>query len=173
MDSASFSSTMLYPTLPALPRPSAPPLYPELDNSYDSLIPPEPSAPPAEDSDAYAAAVDSDTKLAETMPASQLPPLPEFFIHEVRQSDTLQGLCLQYKISIRELKRYNQFPRVRIALAWHKKCSHAVALQENFRIMKKLRIPLVKGARLQEPATQVGFYKQMRKLFLSLCIHKI
>ena len=116
MDSESFSSAMLYPLLPALPQPSAPPMYPQLDSYYGAYAPPEPSAPHAEDLDAYITAVDSDTKLAEVAPTSQPSPLPEFIIHEVRQSDTLQGLCLRYKISIRDLKRYNQFPRVRIAL---------------------------------------------------------
>ena len=43
--------------------------------------------------------------------------LPPFITHVVRTTDTLQGICLRYKVTVREVKRHNDFPKVREAVS--------------------------------------------------------
>jgi hypothetical protein len=117
-------------------RPSAPPAADECAESFAeedvSKIGPEDGAGGGSGASAGAKACagagiwgdedDADGRKATEDVARACPPPqepPAFIEHVVRTTDTLQGLCLWYKISVRELKRWNDFPRVRTcAVLW-------------------------------------------------------
>ena len=81
-----------------------------------------PSAPPKEEEDEEEKK-ESCQDDAET--------LPEFFEHEVMPQDTLAGLRIRYKVSVRELRLHNDF------------------FGDNFRLCKVLRIPAKPGVTLK------------------------
>lgn len=100
------------------------PTYPP----YGAYVPPEPSAPPAEHWPHSLHEVASDTKHDDpsTVPDEGVfvgQPVPEIIEHVVSQADTLQGLLLRYNITLRELKKWNQFPRVRDVCDFLSPCS--------------------------------------------------
>jgi hypothetical protein len=95
--------------------------YPDFPSylPYGAYIPPEPSAPPADCWPHSLREVGLETKHDdELVPAPDAgvfvgQPVPEIIEHVVSLADTLQGLLLRYNITLRELKKWNQFPRVR------------------------------------------------------------
>ena len=105
------SASLAYPLLPPM-EPSAPPYvpYPPPANS-DSYAAPAPSAPPG---DGWLVAGESKGDEPSTDVKHAPGSVPEVIEHIVMQSDTLQGICLRYNVTLRELKRWNQFPRVRV-----------------------------------------------------------
>ena len=89
------------------------------------------SAVPIAFATAITGAADSDGAAEANAPAPPppSPPVPEFLTHTVMPSDTLIGICLKYKVSQAQLRRFNSFTG------------------ENFRLCKELRIPTQHMAR--------------------------
>lgn len=99
-----------YPLLPPLPDGDI--VYSPKEG-YGTYDPPQPTAPfttvptyPVYTGDEGVVGGEFESK---TEPVG----VPVFTEHMVSQVDTLQGLLLRYNITLRELKRWNQFPRVR------------------------------------------------------------
>ena len=102
-----FMDALAYPLLPPVAADSTPgDVYQGIFFTYNAYVPPEPTAPPAEGWHSHDGVVEA--KYDDISPST-----PQFIEHAVMQSDTLQGLCIRYKVTLRELKRWNQFPRVR------------------------------------------------------------